>query len=84
MQIHQTLGHGRIEYVPSLCKVQRWVAQFECGDESLGHKLHTGQQVTSMTRANVDQIRHQVIEEDPHLSIKMLHKGKHINSKYYR
>ena len=71
MQIHQNLVNGEIECVPSLCTIQRWVAQFESGDESLRHKLHTGRQVTSVTRANIDQV-HQLIEEDPHSSIQII------------
>ena len=48
----------------------------------LRHKLQSGRQVTFVTRANIDQIR-KLIEEDPHLSIKML-QVRHINSNYYR
>ena len=45
--------------------VMRWVAQFECGDEVLRHKL---QCMTSVTSANINQV-HQLIEEDSHLGI---------------
>ena len=32
MQIYQNLVSGRISCAPSLCKVQRWVDQFQIGE----------------------------------------------------
>jgi histone-lysine N-methyltransferase SETMAR len=68
-QIHQTLVSDGIKDTPSLHIVRRWVAEFKHGNESLSHRHHTGRQVTSVTRANIEQVR-LLIEEDPYLSIK--------------
>ena len=53
MQTHQHLVSSVIECVPSLCTVQRWVAQFACGDESLRYKLNTGWRVTTPGASSV-------------------------------
>ena len=68
-QIHQTLVSDGIKDTPSLRIVRRWVAKFKHGNESLSHRHHTGRRVTSVTRANIEQVR-LLIEEDPYLSIK--------------
>ena len=82
MQIHQYLVNGGIEFVLHFAKSRGGWLSLNVG-AALRQKLHTGWQVTSLTRGNINQIR-QLIEEDPHLSIKMIQEGTHINSKYYR
>ena len=69
VKIHVILLRDHGKHAPVLRTIQRWIARFNAGDESLNHKPHTGRPVSAVTYAYVSTCE-QLLKDNPCMTIR--------------